>query len=117
MSPRTSPFSVAFSTAAKAVPTVDGGRFAKLFTHGTLEVEIYAPRGTDPQKPHARDEVYIVVSGRGVFVRANERVDFGPGDFLFAEAGTEHRFENFSDDFFTWVLFYGPDGGEVPKVQ
>jgi hypothetical protein len=24
----------------------------------------------------------------------------------------EHHFENFSDDFATWVIFYGPDGGE-----
>jgi hypothetical protein len=24
----------------------------------------------------------------------------------------EHYFENFSDDFAVWVIFYGPDGGE-----
>ena len=29
-------------------------------------------------------------------------------------AGTEHRFEDFSDDLAVWVVFYGPDGGEVP---
>ena len=23
-----------------------------------------------------------------------------------------HRFEEFSDDFATWVMFYGPEGGE-----
>jgi hypothetical protein len=23
-----------------------------------------------------------------------------------------HRFEEFTDDFYTWVIFYGPDGGE-----
>lgn len=34
------------------------------------------------------------------------------GDVLFAPAGIEHRFENFSDDFVTWVIFYGPVGGE-----
>jgi len=31
---------------------------------------------------------------------------------LFVPAGVEHRFENFSDDFATWVIFYGPEGGE-----
>ena len=31
---------------------------------------------------------------------------------LFVKAGHEHRFENFTDDFATWVIFYGPDGGE-----
>jgi hypothetical protein len=25
-----------------------------------------------------------------------------------------HRFEDFSDDFCTWVMFYGPEGGEQP---
>jgi hypothetical protein len=27
-------------------------------------------------------------------------------------AGVQHRFEEFSDDFATWVIFYGPEGGE-----
>jgi uncharacterized RmlC-like cupin family protein len=44
-------------------------------------------------------------------------VHFGPGDFLFVPAGIEHRFVNFTDDFSTWVIFYGPKGGEsqLPK--
>jgi len=74
----------------------------------------YAPRGTDPQAPHTRDEVYVVTSGRGWFVRGDERVPFEPGDALFVAAGVEHRFEDFTDDFGTWVLFYGPEGGERP---
>jgi hypothetical protein len=31
---------------------------------------------------------------------------------LFVPAGVEHRFEDFSDDFAVWVVFWGPDGGE-----
>ena len=34
------------------------------------------------------------------------------GQVLFVPAGIEHRFEDFSDDFSTWVIFYGPAGGE-----
>src|SRR5262249_55796882 len=49
---------VTLSSARKAVPTQDGKPFAELFHHGSLEIEIYAPRGTDAQKPHSRDEVY-----------------------------------------------------------
>ena len=95
------------------LPTADGKRFAELFKHGTLTVELYAPRGHDPQTPHTRDEVYMVVSGTGTFFHGGQHDAFGPGDFLFVEAGLEHRFENFSDDFATWVMFYGPEGGEV----
>ena len=94
------------------LPGKKGERFVTAFEHGTLEVELYAPRGMDPQTPHRRDEVYVVVSGTGEFVTEGKRHAFKPGDFLFVEAGVEHRFERFSDDLAVWVLFYGPDGGE-----
>jgi mannose-6-phosphate isomerase-like protein (cupin superfamily) len=93
-----------------------GRASALLLAHGSLELRYYAPRGTDPQVPHTRDEVYVVTSGRGWFVRGEERVAFEPGDALFVAAGVEHRFEDFSDDFGTWVLFYGPEGGERPTA-
>ncbi|WP_425236262.1 cupin domain-containing protein [Ulvibacterium sp.] len=86
--------------------------FLNLFEHGTLVVEVYKPQKVDLQKPHTRDEVYIVISGNGEFLNGGVRTDFSPGDFLFVPAGIEHRFENFSEDFATWVLFYGPEGGE-----
>jgi mannose-6-phosphate isomerase-like protein (cupin superfamily) len=78
-----------------------------------MEVEIYAPRGTDPQTPHTRDEVYVIFSGSGMFVNGPERHPFGPGDVLFVPAGIEHRFEGFTDDLVVWVVFYGPEGGEA----
>lgn len=86
--------------------------FMTLFGHGTLEVEIYKPDKVDLQQPHTRDEVYVVISGSGTFLNGATRTAFGPGDFLFVPAGVEHRFEDFTDDFSTWVLFYGPEGGE-----
>ena len=89
-----------------------GRRSALLLEHGTLAVRYYAPRGTDPRQPHTRDELYVVASGRGWFERGEERVPFEPGDALFVAAGVEHRFEDFSQDFGTWVMFYGPEGGE-----
>lgn len=106
-------------TAAEVLaklPGPKGQRFAPAFHHGTLEVEIYAPRGTDPQQPHRRDEVYIVVSGSGEFVHGDRRDRFAPGDFLFVAAGVVHRFENFTDDLVVWVLFYGPEGGEAAEM-
>jgi mannose-6-phosphate isomerase-like protein (cupin superfamily) len=101
---------------ARTAPSQPGRRSALLLTHGSLELRYYAPRGTDPQTPHTRDELYVVASGRGWFVRDGERVPFEPGDALFVAAGVEHRFEDFSDDFGTWVVFYGPEGGERPAT-
>jgi mannose-6-phosphate isomerase-like protein (cupin superfamily) len=54
------------------------------------------------------------VAGRGQFRNGGERHPFAQGDVLFVPAGVTHRFEEFSDDFAAWVLFYGPEGGEVP---
>ncbi|HET7843857.1 MAG TPA: dimethylsulfonioproprionate lyase family protein [Xanthomonadales bacterium] len=105
-------FAIDPGEALARLPGPDGARFVELAKHGTLSVEIYAPRGHDPQQPHARDEAYVVVSGSGEFVCGDARTAFGPGDFLFVPAGVVHRFERFGDDFATWVVFYGPDGGE-----
>jgi mannose-6-phosphate isomerase-like protein (cupin superfamily) len=103
------------STVADALallPGAGGARFAKVLEHGSLLVEIYAPRGRDPQQPHTRDEVYVVVEGHGHFVNGPRRHPFGPGDLLFVPAGVTHRFEDFTDDLVVWVIFYGPEGGE-----
>ncbi|MBK8324848.1 MAG: cupin domain-containing protein [Betaproteobacteria bacterium] len=87
-------------------------RFHYPIRHGTMRVGIYAPRGADPQSPHDQDELYLVIRGTGHFVKNAERIAFSPGDVLFVEAGATHRFEDFSDDFETWVVFWGPKGGE-----
>ena len=105
---------IAFDAALTQLPTPEGQRFVTLFEHGTLALELYAPRGHDPQQPHARDELYVVVRGCGTFVCSGTRTTFEQGDALFVPAGAIHRFEEFSDDLAVWVMFYGPDGGEKP---
>ena len=77
-----------------------------------MKVGLYAPTDRDVQGPHAQDELYIVVSGTGDFVKGKQRRSFVPQDVILVEAGAEHRFENFSEDFATWVIFRGPRGGE-----
>lgn len=103
--------------ALTKLPKAGGKRFATIFEHGSLAVEIYAPRGVDPQQPHTRDEVYFVVSGSGDYVCGDTRQPFGPTDLLFAAAGVAHRFENFTEDLVVWVLFYGPEGGESAETD
>ena len=88
--------------------------FVKLFSHGSLEVEIYKPDKVDLQKPHSRDELYVVATGSGFFVNDGVIQAVEPGEILFVPAGVNHRFMDFSDDFATWVFFYGPEGGEQP---
>lgn len=87
--------------------------FKELFTHGSLSIEIYKPDKVDHQTPHSRDELYVIASGTGAFINDGERQNVEVGEVLFVAAGIEHRFVDFSDDFSTWVFFYGPEGGEA----
>lgn len=105
------------SEAAAAVEEIRkaGKRpFSVRYARGTMVLELYAPRGEDDQQPHNQDELYFVTQGSGTFVCDGERVTFETGDALFAAAGVEHRFEDFTDDFAAWVVFYGSEGGELP---
>lgn len=109
---------VSLSDARAKGPPPPGNLATPIFAHGTLEVEIYAPIGVDRQKPHTRDEIYIIARGQGRFFDGEKHFDVAPGAFLFVPARCEHRFEDFSEDFLVWVAFYGPEGGEMaPNVS
>ena len=113
---------------AREAPVEPGHLSAILLQHGSMQLRWYAPNHVDPQVPHDRDELYVVVAGSALFMRAreatpfgeeegmalwgSERVPVGPGNALFVPAGTRHRFEAMSPDFSTWMVFYGPEGGE-----
>lgn len=86
--------------------------FIEVFKHGSLLVEMYKPDLVDLQTPHSRDEVYIIAEGSARFLHEGDESEVEKGDFLFVAAGDEHRFVDFTKDFSTWVLFYGPEGGE-----
>ncbi len=83
-----------------------------LFLHGSLHAGVYLPGEKDNQRPHNRDEVYIVMAGSGTVFSDGDRTTFGPGDLIFVAAHVEHRFEDYTPDTALWVLFYGPEGGE-----
>lgn len=95
----------------------NGTPFVLALTHHSMTLELFAPAsaqlGADIQQPHAQDEIYIVLRGTSGFWLEDQRLEVGPGDALFVPAGRAHRFEHFSDDFVTWVVFYGPPGGEA----
>lgn len=106
------PLHVPLAEALERLPSPDGERMREVLRHGSLRIEIYAPFQTDIQEPHDQDEIYVIHSGRGRFVRGDAEVLFEPGDVLFVPAGVAHHFADFTDDFVTWVILYGPEGGE-----
>jgi mannose-6-phosphate isomerase-like protein (cupin superfamily) len=110
------PRRVSIADALDSVARIkEGIPSAFCFDHGTLQVKMYRPTGRDPQQPHSRDEIYVIARGSGWFVNGSERHPFETGDVLFVPAGVVHRFEDFTGDFCTWVMFYGPEGGEAAE--
>jgi mannose-6-phosphate isomerase-like protein (cupin superfamily) len=108
---------ISTSDALHKLEQAESVRSVLLFEHGTLQIKMYVPRGPngeliDLQTPHLRDELYVIAQGNGTFYNGKTRRGCAIGDLLFAPAGSEHRFEDFSSDFAVWVMFYGPDGGE-----
>lgn len=108
---------IRLAEAETGIPGPAGEHAVSVLRRGTLKAMIslgrFAPLPR-PTTPHAQDEVYVVIRGRGVFLHHGARDPFGPGALLFVAAGTEHRFEDFTEDLAVWVVFYGPAGGEVP---
>lgn len=103
--------------AQAGIPGPAGEHAVSLLRRGTLNAMLALGRFAQqprPTTPHAQDEVYVVMRGRGMFFHDGQREPFEPGDLLFAAAGVEHRFEDFTDDLAVWVVFYGPQGGEAP---
>jgi mannose-6-phosphate isomerase-like protein (cupin superfamily) len=106
-------FHITIEQAIRQLEKEKENRFTVLMKHGSMNIEYYAPEKPDNQTPHSQDEIYVVASGTAIFFRDGERVACKAGDVLFVPAKMEHRFENFSPDFATWVIFYGRDGGEL----
>ena len=81
-----------------------------------MRLEVFAPGsntdGRDRQQPHSQDELYFVHGGDGEIIINDQRFAARASDAFFVAAGVAHHFENFSTDFVTWVVFYGPQGGE-----
>lgn len=95
-------------SVAAALEELKGGEtYKRLMEQADFDVGMYRPVKEDDQTPHIRDEIYIVATGTGDFVCAGESEAFAPGDVFYVPAGMEHRFENFSRDFATWVVFLG----------
>ena len=102
---------IQFSIRDALPKLTDDRRYIEAVNDGNVEIGFYAPRDVDTQTPHTRDELYVVVEGRGMFIYDDDRHAFGPGDVLMVPAGVDPRFEDFTDDLMIWAIFYGPEGG------
>ena len=109
------PCVIRLAEALTGLPGPAGEHAIGVLRHGTLDIRLaWAPARPSTSTSHDQDEVYVVIRGRGVLVQDGAREPFASGSLLFVAAGTEHRFEDLSEDLVVWVVFHGPLGGEVP---
>ena len=96
------------------IPGPAGEHAVLVLKRGTLDVALSIPATSVRQTPHTQDELYVVIRGSGFFLHDGKRDPFETGDLLFVAAGIEHQFEDLSQDFAVWRIFYGRQRGEVP---
>jgi mannose-6-phosphate isomerase-like protein (cupin superfamily) len=74
-----------------------------------LEVAVYTLVAPEPdrQQPHADDELYVVLEGRGTLEVEGKQVPLKEGEAMFVPAGAEHRFVGY-ESLTVLVIFARP---------
>ncbi len=73
---------------------------------GEISLVFFAPDKTDHQTFHEENEYYFIARGSGELSIDGERFQAAVGDAFFVPAKIPHRFEDFTDDFATWAVFF-----------
>jgi mannose-6-phosphate isomerase-like protein (cupin superfamily) len=105
---------IRLAEARAGIPGPAGEHAIVVFRRGPLDIALSIPRQARQQTPHAQDEIYFIVRGRGVLLHDGKRDPFRSGDLLFVAAGIEHQIEDISENLALWRVFYGPPGRENP---
>jgi mannose-6-phosphate isomerase-like protein (cupin superfamily) len=74
-----------------------GGGYEIVHESPGLEIGVYVLVAPEPdrQQPHADDEVYVVLEGRGVLEVEGDTVDLHQGQAAFVPADADHRFTGY----------------------
>lgn len=93
----------------------------------SVGIAVWKAGTADHQRPHAEDEVYCVVSGRGRIEVGRERTAEGeaegagegiedravePGSVVYVAAGVPHHFHSIEEDLRVVVLWVPPHRGQ-----
>lgn len=76
------------------------------FKKRNVTLVFFAPRGTDYQTFHDEDEFYFIARGTAELIVESESFECETGDAFFVPAKKTHHFENVSDDFAAWAIFF-----------
>jgi mannose-6-phosphate isomerase-like protein (cupin superfamily) len=88
-----------------------GGGYRIVHQSSNLELGVYVLVAPEPdrQQPHDRDEVYVVLEGRGALEVGAEVTTLREGQGAFVAAGADHRFTGY-EGLSVLVIFAGASG-------
>jgi mannose-6-phosphate isomerase-like protein (cupin superfamily) len=74
-----------------------GGGYEIVHESPGLEIGVYVLVAPEPdrQQPHADDEVYVVLEGRGTLTIEGDSVELSEGKAAFVPAGADHGFTGY----------------------
>lgn len=80
----------------RRLEAADGG-YEIVHASPGLEVGVYVLVAPEPdhQQPHADDELYYVIEGRGTLEIEGTPIPVEPGQAVFVPAGADHRFTGY----------------------
>jgi len=100
---------------AKAVSMVDvsaahtahGEMWHEFLRVSALSMGLYVipARRDDPQSPHHEDEVYYVLSGRGMLTAGDQEFAAKAGSILFVAKQVPHKFHSVTEELRVLVFF------------
>ena len=77
------------------------------FKKGDVSLVFFAPKKKDYQTFHEEDEFYFIARGNGDIINWRSKgLTCEVGDAFFVPAKVPHHFENFTEDFATWAIFF-----------
>lgn len=75
----------------------------------SLGIYVLPAGGEDHQHPHAADEVYVVLRGRGTLRVRDQDTEVRQGSVVSVDHGEPHKFVNVTEDLHLLVIFAPPD--------
>jgi mannose-6-phosphate isomerase-like protein (cupin superfamily) len=90
----THPFDI---EAVKRRLQAGSGGYEVVHESAGLEIGVYVLVAPEPdrQQPHADDEVYVVLEGRGSLEIEGTKTELREGNAIFVPAGAEHSFSGY----------------------
>jgi mannose-6-phosphate isomerase-like protein (cupin superfamily) len=84
-----------------------GERFREFLRVPALSAGVYVlpVGGSDPQSPHAEDELYFVVRGRAMLHVGGVDVPVAPESVVYVPARVAHRFHTITEELSVLVCF------------